>query len=83
MMVSPASRRSASCAIVGLGDFAGRQHDPDRPRLLELGDELLEIGAAGDMLADDRLDGIRGPVEDHALVPVARQAAHHVAAHAS
>ena len=39
------------------GDPAGRQHQPNDARLLELADELLEIGAPGDVLADQRLDG--------------------------
>ena len=64
------------------GDPAGRQHHPNRTRLLELADELLEIGAAGDVLADQRLDGCRIPVEHHALVAVARQAANDISAHA-
>ena len=47
MMMSPGSSSVAELLDRVLGDLAGRQHDPDRPRLLELADELLEIGAAG------------------------------------
>ena len=43
---------------------------------------MLEIGASGDVLADQRLDGRWILVEHHALVTVARQAANDVSAHA-
>src|SRR5689334_5979801 len=39
------------------GDPAGGQHQPNGTRLRELADELLEIGAPGDVFADQRLDG--------------------------
>jgi hypothetical protein len=48
-----------------------------------LANEFLDIGTAADPFTDKRLHGRRGPVEDDAPMPIARQAAHHAAAHAS
>ena len=42
MIVSPGSRCSMSSCDLGLGRVAGRDHDPDGPRLLELADELRD-----------------------------------------
>jgi hypothetical protein len=43
---------------------------------------LLEIGGAGDTLADKRLDGGRVLVEHDAFVPTMRETANDIAAHA-
>ena len=83
MMVSPESSSVAQLRDRVLRDVARRQHDPDGPWFIELCDQLLEIGAAGDALADERLDRRRRAVEDHAPMSVAREAAHHVGAHPS
>ena len=66
---------------LGLGGVAGRDHDPDRARLLELGDELGDRVGRRRTLARD-LRGLLGrPVVDDDLVPVADEPADHVGAH--
>ena len=68
---------------LGLGRVAGRDHDPDGPRRLELADELLdrEGRRRSVALGLDLRRLLRRPVVDHDLVPVADQPADHVGAH--
>ena len=81
MIVSPGSRMLEQLLDLGLGGIAGRDHDPDRARLLELLDQLRDgEGRLGALLRDvPRLLG--RPVVGHDLVTVAKQAANHVRAH--
>ena len=66
---------------LGLGRVAGRDHDPDGPRRLELRDELLDRERRDRALAGDLLRLLRRPVVGDDLVAVAEQAADHVRAH--
>ena len=66
---------------LGLGGVAGRDHDPDRARLLELRDELRDREGRLGALGRDLLRLLRGPVVGDDLVVVAKQAANHVRAH--
>ena len=68
---------------LGLGGVARRDHDPHRPRLLELLDELLDgVGRHGALSLGLDLRRLLGrPVVDHDLVTVADEPADHVGAH--
>ena len=62
--------------------IAGRHHQPDHPRLLELADEVLERGGAARTMRLGRLHGLVVEVEgDDLMVRVAMDAMDHVAAH--
>src|SRR5918992_1093688 len=61
---------------------AGRHHQPDEARRVELGDEVVERGGAGRPVPLGRADRLLGEVErDHLVVRVAVDAMDHVAAH--
>ena len=64
-------------------DHRGRHHQPQRPRLGELGDLVLHRGGAGRALFRQRVHRGGGAVEDHAFVAALHQAADHVGAHAA
>src|SRR5437870_634120 len=64
-----------------LGRVAGRDHDPDGPRLLQLADQLGDRERAVGALAGDLLRLFGGPVVRDDFVLVAQQAANHVRAH--
>ena len=64
-----------------LGRVAGRDHDPDRPRLRKRADELLDRERRLRALAGDLLGLLRGPVVDDDLVAVADEPADHVGPH--
>ena len=66
-----------------LGDLSGRQHDPNRPRPAQCGNEPLQSGGADDTPVNDGFHGLRRPVKNDALMSVACQATHHVGTHAS
>ena len=66
-----------------MGDLAGRQHDPEAFRRFELRHEIGQPGAARGALAGELLYHLRVAVIDHALMAVAQQTAHDVAAHAA
>src|SRR5262249_6266456 len=53
-----------------LGCLAGRQHQPDGARLLELADEIIEPLARRRAFARKLFHGVRVAVIDHASVPV-------------
>ena len=64
-----------------LGGVTGGDHDPDRARLLERGDQLGDRERRSGALAGD-LPGLLGrPVVDDDLVSVADEAADHVGTH--
>ena len=81
MIVSPGSRCSSSSVDLGLGRVAGRDHDPDGARLLELAHELRDRERRRRALAGDLRGLLRRPVVDDDLVAVAEQPADHVGAH--
>ena len=64
-----------------LGGVAGRDHDPDRARLLQRRDQVGDRERRGRALAGDLLGLLRRPVVDDDLVPVANEPADHVGAH--
>ncbi len=64
-----------------LGRVAGGDHDPDRARLVEPGDELRDREGRRRALAGDLRGLLRRPVVDHDLVAVADEPADHVGAH--
>src|ERR1700688_2158234 len=64
-----------------LGDLAGGEHQPDRARLLELGDNVGQRRGPHRSLLGQLRHRLRVPVEHHALVSAAQQPPHHVAAH--
>src|SRR4051812_33021962 len=64
-----------------LGRVAGGDHDPDRARLLELADELLDRERDVRAFAADLPGLLRRPVVRHDLVLVAKQPPDHVRAH--
>ena len=68
---------------LGLGRVAGRDHHPDRARLLELVDQLLDRVRRDRALALglDLLGLLRRPVVDDDLVAVADEPADHVGPH--
>ena len=64
-----------------IGDVARGNHHPRRPRLLELGGELLERRGPGSAVRLDGLDRISRDVVAHATMPVPDQAANEPGAH--
>ena len=66
---------------LGLGRVAGRDHDPDRPRLLQLGDELGDRERRFGALRRDLLGLLGAPVVGHDLMTVLEQPADHVGPH--
>src|SRR4051812_37219036 len=64
-----------------LGRVAGGDHDPDRARLLELADELLDRERDVGAFATDLAGLLRRPVVRHDLVLVTKQPPDHVRAH--
>src|SRR5688572_27291313 len=62
-------------------DRTGRQHDPDRARLVELTHEFGEIPARRRSLAGKRMHGILAPVVNDAAMAGAHQPPHDIAAH--
>ena len=80
MMMSPCSSSAAELVDGPAGDASG-DHHPDRPRLLELADKLLQRGAAGRSLTLELLDRIGIDVKDDTFVPVAHQTANDVGTH--
>src|SRR5262249_16922641 len=65
----------------GLVHDGGRDHQPDRARLIQFLHELCERGGPHGLLLNQFLYGFRRPVEDHALVALLEKASHHVRAH--
>ena len=66
----------------GVG-HAGRNHQPDRTRLVELRDEIFQRGRAGRAFLAQLRYGVGAAVVHHARVSAAHQAPHHVGAHAA
>ena len=64
-------------------DEGRRNHQPDRTRSHQRGDQLLQRGRAGGALRRQPIDGGRLHVVDDAGVITAHQPAHHVGPHAS
>ena len=60
-----------------------RNHEPDRPRLLELLDKIVERIGAGCSFAFELLHGVSATVIDDAFVAVFLQAPDHIGAHSS
>ncbi len=56
-----------------LRDLAGRDHDPDGARLVQLGNEVLERRGSHRSVGDDGRDGLREDVVPDAMVPVTDQ----------
>ena len=81
MIVSPGSRCSSSSCDLRLGGVAGRDHHPDRARLLELRDQLRDRERRDRALAGDLGGLLRRPVVGDDLVPVADEPADHVGPH--
>jgi hypothetical protein len=64
-----------------LGDDAGRHHDPDGPRRLQLADEVGQVIRALRAVGFQRLDRVGVDVVGHAAVAVAHEPADEVGAH--
>ena len=60
-----------------------RDHQPDRPRLLQLAHEVCERGRPDGLLLRQVFDRLRRHVEDHALMAALEQPSHHIGAHSS
>ncbi len=65
----------------GLVDDGRGDHQPDRPRLLQLFDEVDERGGPDGVLFGQFGHGCGRHVEDHALMASLQQPPHHVGAH--
>ncbi len=79
--MSPGSS-SAATSVENRIDHRGRHHQPDRARLRELGDEVLQARGAGRAEAGEPRHGVRVGVVDDQVVPGLHQALDHVRAHA-
>lgn len=67
----------------GFGRLARRQHDPDRPRFLQAGNQGSEVGNAGRTLFAQAFDECFIAVVDHGGMPIEHQAARNIPAHAA
>ena len=67
----------------GLVHDSRRDHQPDRSRLFQFLDEVLQRGRSHRLFLDQFFHRFRRHVEDHALVPSLEEPSHHVRAHPS
>src|SRR5262249_12329819 len=58
-----------------------RDHQPDRPRLLQLADEVGKRGGRDRLLQCQIFDRLRRHVEHHALMAAFDESPHHIGAH--
>jgi hypothetical protein len=65
------------------GRCARRQHDPDRARLVEAGDQCRQVGDASGALGDQVIDESGIAVVNNGGVPVEHQTSRNIAAHAA
>ena len=67
----------------GLVHHRGRNHQPDRPRLLQLAHEVCQRGGTNRFFPRQIFDRLRRHIENHALMAALDEPPHHVGAHSA
>jgi hypothetical protein len=65
----------------GLVDDRRRHHQPYRSRLLEFFHQIRQRGSSHRIFLYQFFDCSRRHIEDHAIVPISDEPAHHIGAH--